>query len=285
MAENCTELFFISYLGNLGRVEQMRVEKLGEGKPEYAVVGSIHGDEPCGKKAIERFMDSDYEVKEAVKLIVANEKGLEKDARYVDCDLNRSFPGDRSSDEYEERLAAKILEEVEGLKVLSLHSTKSYADPFVAQSDLSQAKMELIRKTGLRVVSHHANEQINCFGEYACAVEVECGFQGSESAAENAYRVMKNFLAANGVIDADYRTSEPEIFRVYDTVKKPEFDFTAANFQKVEEGQVYARDRDRVLEAEEDFYPVLMSNEGYETILGHKAEKIQETKEYIRKRT
>ncbi|MFB6100920.1 MAG: succinylglutamate desuccinylase/aspartoacylase family protein [Candidatus Nanohalobium sp.] len=276
---------FISSPGNPGREKEMRVEKLGDGEPEVAVVGSIHGDEPCGKKAIERFIESDFEIQKAVKLIVANEKGLDRDARYIDCDLNRCFPGDLSSENYEERIAAEILEQVRELNTLSLHSTKSYADPFAAQSVLDEGKMELISKTGVRVVSHHAAEDIGCLSEYSNTVAVECGFQGSESAAENAFRVLKNFLAAHGVIDDDFREAEPEIFRVYDTVEKPEFEFTAVNFQKVEEGDVYARDRDRVLRAEEDFYPVLMSSDGYEEILGHKAEKVKNRKEYIRKQT
>ena len=66
----------------------MKVEKLGEGEPEYAVVGLIHGDEPCGKEAIERFKDSNYEVEKSVKLILVNEKAAEKNVRYIDCDLN-----------------------------------------------------------------------------------------------------------------------------------------------------------------------------------------------------
>jgi predicted deacylase len=263
----------------------MRVEKLGEGEPEVAVVGSIHGDEPCGKKAIERFLESDFEISRPIKLIIANEKALGKDVRYVDCDLNRSFPGDISSEEYEERIAAQILEHVKGLKTLSLHSTKSYADPFAAMSVLDNEKIEMVRETGVRIISHHANEEIDCLSEYSNTVSIECGFQGSESAAENAFRVMKNFLAANEVIDTEYRTASPEIFRIYETVEEPGFEFTAVNFQKVEEGEIYARYMDRELRAEEGFYPVLMSTDGYEELLGHKARKIEKPKEYLKKQT
>jgi len=34
----------------------MHVETLGEGTPSVAIVGAIHGDEPCGARAIERFL-------------------------------------------------------------------------------------------------------------------------------------------------------------------------------------------------------------------------------------
>jgi len=32
----------------------MDVHDLGEGEPEVAVVGAIHGDEPCGARAVRR---------------------------------------------------------------------------------------------------------------------------------------------------------------------------------------------------------------------------------------
>lgn len=259
----------------------MDVEIVGNGEPEVAVIGSIHGDEPCGKKAIEKFKDSDFELKRPVKLIIANEEALENSTRYIDCDLNRSFPGSRESDDHEKVLAAKIMDEVDGLDVLSLHSTKSYSGPFAAMSELNEEKMDLVRRTGVRIASYHANEEIDCLAEYTTTVSVECGFQGSERAVENAYRIMKNFLAAEGVVDLDYRISDPEVFKVYDTIEKPDFEFTAVNFQKVEEGEVYARNGNDELKARETFYPVLMSTDGYETILGHKARKLDSSQDTI----
>jgi len=258
----------------------MEVEILGQGEPEHAVIGLIHGDEPCGSEAIERFKRSDYSVKKPVKLILANEKAAEKGVRYIDCDLNRNFPGDKESSKHEEKLAAEILEEVKGLEILSLHSTKSYSNPFAAQSILDKEDIEMIKDTGVRLVSFMENP-INCLGEYSKAVTVECGFQGSDNAAKNGYRVLINFLAANNVIDVEYRRSEPDMFKVFETIEKPDYEFTAANFQKVQKGEVYARRNGEELVAKEDFYPVLMSTNGYDTILGHKAKKIDK-KRYLK---
>ena len=33
----------------------MKVTEKGNGEPELVIVGSLHGDEPAGKKAIEKF--------------------------------------------------------------------------------------------------------------------------------------------------------------------------------------------------------------------------------------
>ncbi|MFW5917519.1 MAG: succinylglutamate desuccinylase, partial [Halorubrum sp.] len=92
----------------------MDVYELGEGEPEVAVVGAIHGDEPCGARAVRRLLDADPDVERAVRLIVANEAALDAGVRYLDTDLNRAFPGDLGSDAHEDRLAVDLLDAVEG---------------------------------------------------------------------------------------------------------------------------------------------------------------------------
>jgi succinylglutamate desuccinylase len=72
----------------------MRIEQFGEGDPEVAVVGGIHGDEPCGVRAIERLLENPPSVRRPVALVVANERALAAGTRRVDEDLNRAFPGD-----------------------------------------------------------------------------------------------------------------------------------------------------------------------------------------------
>ncbi|MFB6208785.1 MAG: succinylglutamate desuccinylase/aspartoacylase family protein [Candidatus Nanohaloarchaea archaeon] len=252
----------------------MRVEKLGSGEPEYAVVACLHGDEPCGRKAIERFLASNREVEKAVKLIVANEKALEQDKRYIDVDLNRCFPGDPESSRHEEKLAADLTDEVEGMTVLDLHSTRSYSGVLVANSKVNEERIKLAKAAGVEKIAHLALEDVDCMEERVKTVSVECGLQKSEKAGENALEVIKNFLGYFGVINHDYHVSEPEVFRTFETVRKGDYTFTAENFRKVEQGEVYAKKGEKELEAEEPFYPVLMSTDGYEEILGHKARKM-----------
>jgi len=252
---------------------EMKVEVIGEGKPEYAVIGCIHGDEPCGKKAIEKFLSSNLNVKKPVKFIIANEKALEQNKRYLDCDLNRVFPGNSESNLYEERLAAKLVEELEGLKVLDLHSTKSSNKVFTAVSDINKQKYELSKCAGVGKISFMPDREINSMDEYIDVITVECGLQQTEKAEKQCYQILTNFLSANNIIDREYTLSSPEIFKIFDTVEKPEYNFVAENFKKVEKDEVYAKNKDEVLKSEKSFYPVLMSTNGYKKILGRKAEK------------
>ena len=55
----------------------MDIETRGTGEAEFTIVGSVHGDEPAGKKAIKKVLEKDYDYKKAVKFIIANEEALE----------------------------------------------------------------------------------------------------------------------------------------------------------------------------------------------------------------
>lgn len=251
----------------------MRVEKRGKGSPEYTVVGSIHGDEPAGKNAIETVLEESLEFKKTVQFIIANEKALEKDLRFTDCDLNRVFPGDPESDEYEKRLASEIMEKVKGTKVLDLHTTHSYPQPFATFSNLNDTTRELLRSTGVKNAVYFPDHSGTLNGQLD-AVVVETGYQKTQQAEANAVGVIKNFLAAQGIIDGKFETSEPDIFKYYETVEG-DWEFTAENFKEVRAGESFAERNGDKLVAKEDFYPVLMSTNGYRGQLGFKAKKIE----------
>jgi predicted deacylase len=255
----------------------MRVEKRGNGDPEYTVVGSLHGDEPAGKNAIEQVLDEGLEFKRPVQFIIANERALEKDMRYTECDLNRVFPGDDESDCFEERLAAEIMDLVDDTKVLDLHTTHSYPQPFATFSNLNDTTRDLLRSTGVKNAVYFP-EYTGTLNEKLDGVVVEAGYQKTSQAEANAVGVIKNFLAAQGVIDGNFETSEPDIFRYYETVEG-DWEFTAENFKKVRAGESFAESDGEKLVAKEDFYPVLMSTDGYRGQLGFKAEKIENLKD------
>jgi len=245
----------------------------GDGDPELVIIGSIHGDEPAGEQAIERILEKDLEYTKPVKYIIANEKALEQDIRYIDTDLNRSFPGDPDSDSHEERLAAQLLEEIGDRTVLDLHTTHSYPEPFVTVNDTSETMMDLARAAGVEHMVLFEKEAGSLTGQVD-GIVVETGYQHSDEAIENAIDVIERVLAYHGIIERPVPPSEPEVYQYLDTVKGTGWEFTAQNFEEVKEGEVYARKGDEQLRADRDFYPVLMSAQGYDGQLGFRAEKI-----------
>ena len=258
----------------------MRVEQLGEGEAEVAVVGAIHGDEPCGPAGIEAVLADPPAVSQPVKFVIANERALSAGTRYVDTDLNRAFPGDPESDAYEERLAAELTGELEDCTVLALHSTQSYEGIFALVDDVTPLVREICPRLSIDAVVRTAGaNEGRIFSAVPETIEVECGFQGSEAAAENAARVIREFLAATGVTDdkPPVRTEPLPVFQLGDPIPKEAadtYEVFARNFEQVLEGEPIAAADGRTVVAETSFHPVLLSPEGYEDVFGYTAEKI-----------
>ncbi|MFB6174622.1 MAG: succinylglutamate desuccinylase/aspartoacylase family protein [Candidatus Nanohalobium sp.] len=241
----------------------------GPGEPEIAVVAAVHGDEVCGSKAVERFLEGNFKLEKPVKFIVANEEAREQGERFIDTDLNRCFPGDPESNSHEERLAAKLMEELEGLKSLTIHSMTEFDEAFCLVNTVDE---DLVTAPGVDRAVDVAPLDKDSVEKYLDAVSVEVGEVGTEEAEENAYEVLLNFLACFGAIDREKPVERPEIFEMYEAVPG-NYEFLAQNFEKVEKGEKYAENEDEELNAEEAFYPVLMSTDGYDEILGFRGRK------------
>jgi predicted deacylase len=255
----------------------MQVHTVGDGTPEVAVVGGVHGDEPCGVRAIERFLDSDHvaDVQRPVKLVVANELAVKRGVRYVDTDLNRTLPGDPEGDAHEERLAADLFAEVEGCTALGIHSTVSYGGPFANVAYLDERER--------RVVSHLPVDAVVDFTVVADGrsvelpgfVDIEAGYQGSADAVDNAYDCILAFLRTTGVLPGDPPTPDPPAYDVVEPMHKDpgrEYRFRGRNFERVAPGETFATVDGEPLVAEEEFWPVLMSSDGHDTLLGYRAD-------------
>ncbi len=258
----------------------MRVEQLGEGEPDLAVVGSIHGDEPCGAQAIERVLADPPMVDRPVKFIIANEPALSRGVRYTETDLNREFPGDPEADAYETRLAHELLAEISDCTTLSMHSTQSYNRPFAIVDETGHLARRICPQLSIDVLVETGGFVENTLVGYVDVIEVECGMQGSPTAADNAVTLIEEFLTATGAIADGVETlPNPGTIPVYELrrqiPKDPESSYSVhvENFERVEPGTPFVTIDDEQRQADEPFYPVLMSSHGYERQLGYAADR------------
>lgn len=291
----------------------MRVETLGDGSPEHTVVAGLHGDEPGPAAAVERILAAEPDVRRPVRFVVANERALERGVRYIDDDLNRCFDRrDAASDSHERRLAAALYPYVADGAVLDLHATAATDVPHAVLDSVNATTAALARATGLDPVADLGRVTAGTMLAHGAAgVAVECGRRstlpdgGSGDAdrtdgavaaddtgggddpggpaggsvdpatVERATAVISNFLAARGVLDRPFETSEPTLYEAFDAVRG-RYDFLARNFERVGVGEVYARGDGGPLRAETAFYPVLMSSEGYreQGLLGFRARRV-----------
>jgi len=252
----------------------MQVHTVGEGTPEVAVVGAVHGDEPCGARAIERFLDDVPAVDRPAKLIVANERALERGVRYVETDLNRALPGDPDGDLYEERLAHELTAEVEGCLALGIHSTVSYDRAFANVAYLNERKRDVAARLPVTGVVDFTAVSDGRSVELPGFVDVEAGYQGSAAAVDNAYDCLIAFLRTTDVLPGDPPSPDPGFYEVREAMyKEPARSYRvhAENFERVVSGETFATVDGDPLTADEEFWPVLMSAEGHDTLLGYRA--------------
>ncbi|WP_323677080.1 succinylglutamate desuccinylase/aspartoacylase family protein [Halorubellus sp. PRR65] len=256
----------------------MRVETLGDGEPEVAVVAAIHGDEPCGVHAVERLLATSPPVERPAKLVVANERALDAGVRYLDEDMNRAFPGAPEAETHEARLAYRLGEELEGCRVLALHSTQSTAEPFAVADGVHDFARAVVPRLPVAALVDSANfVEGRIFASAPECVEVECGYQGSTGAAENAYDIVRAFLKAQGVIPGHTQSREVPVFRLFERVPKEPgstHEVHVENFSRVDPGTTFASVDDRAHVADTEFYPVLMSAHGYDELFGYSAERV-----------
>jgi len=252
----------------------MQVHTVGDGTPEVAVVGAVHGDEPCGARAIQRFLETEPDVDRPAKLIVANERALERGVRYVDTDLNRCLPGDSESDQYEERLAAELMTEVRDCLALGIHSTVSYDRPFANVAYLNERKRDAVAHLPVDAVVDFTVVADGRSVELPRFVDIEAGHQGSAAAADNAYDCLVAFLRAADVLPGEPPAPDPDFYEVTDPVyKEPgrDYRFLGENFERVPAGERFATVDGDDLTADEEFCPVLMSSDGHDVLLGYRS--------------
>jgi succinylglutamate desuccinylase len=264
----------------------MRVETVGPDDaaeaPGVAAVGGIHGDEPCGVRAIERFLDEGpvAELRRPVKLVVANERALEAGTRYVEGDLNRLFPGDPASDTYEERLAHDLREAISDCTTLGFHSTVSYDEPFGTLADLTPAKAEIMRALPLAHAADFTGVVSGRSVNLPRFVNVEAGYQGSDAAADTAYDCLLSYLRVMDALPGEPEPTPTAHYRVRETLEKSPgttYRVHAENFQRVAPGTAYATtDTGEELTAESEFWPVLLSASGHDALLGYAADRTGE---------
>ena len=257
----------------------MRTYQLGAGQPDIAIVGAVHGDEPCGARAIERLVAADPPVERPVKLIVANERALERDVRWIDTDLNRVFDEDLDEDTHEHQLASRLTDEIAGCTVLSIHSTHSYADPFAMVSGLDERPVDIAARLPVVALLDIGStvEGRPFVIEAAYFIEIEAGEQRSERAAENALELSYAFLRATGALPGEAASHQVPTFRMEAPIPKPSadrYEVEAENFKLVDRGETFARADDRRLVAGEPFYPLLLSADGYDDIFGYTGDHV-----------
>ncbi len=258
-----------------GREVSPETGVFGPGKPASAVVGSVHGDEPTGVRAMHRVLDSPPTFDRAVKFVVANPPAAAAHRRGLDADMNRMFPGDRDADERERRLAAELVAETEGCTVLSMHTTRATPEPVAFVTSGHPRALDVVSRLSIDHVVNERPVVDSAFSSVEGVVSVEVGHPEKQDAIGRAERLIRAFLRVEGAVDGSPPpVDEQTYYTTYGTVEKPpdadSYELLVGNFEQVEAGTTYARADGEPLVADEAFVPVLVSEFGYDDIFGYR---------------
>lgn len=123
----------------------------------------MHGNETLGIKIVQSLLKEPIDQVDAV---IANQRALEANTRFIGQDLNRSFPGNISSEVFEERRAAELVELSQQYDlVLDFHNT------WCPDNDCSfvggNAKKELLAVSSFLGLNRVIVADYECMNKYA----------------------------------------------------------------------------------------------------------------------
>lgn len=199
----------------------MEIYDIGQGNPRLGVISLIHGEEPSGKYAIERLLET-YEISafnKPVRLVIANERAYNESKRYIDEDLQRAELVDSPAN-HEQKLAkeiARAFEEVE--LVLSLHSTESDSDDFIVIPELTVEGLQTVKDMQYEVVERRREDNIWVL-KFTIETDFIKGFGRMELSQDSAY-------IFDGKIDhIEWIVTEEQVYPILHTSEGQAFPYT-----------------------------------------------------------
>jgi predicted deacylase len=235
-----------------------------------------HGDEIVGLKVAKEI--GKLQIQNGhVEIQVANELAYQKRRRFIDQDLNRSFPG-KSDGNHEQRLAAKIAPKVkEADVVIDIHSTRSGLKDALIVTKINKKTRECIESIAPKYLLYMRATKNNALISNAkIGIAFEYGKNNDERALKNIVMGIKRLLIHLNMLKGDKKRKSTKTtwLDVYGTVPKPKgarLSATVKNYKIIKRGSVFASHKGNVITAPKTFYPILFGENSYKEIFGFKA--------------
>lgn len=256
----------------------------GIGGKNILVIGCVHGDELIGIKVIKELRKVTIS-RGTLVTVIANTRAIESGKRFVDQDLNRSFPG-KPNGNHEERLAHALLPLIEKADiVLDIHSTTTDTTSAVILTKVNQSIKKLISIFGPKraVVMEKKVGKTALTGYCKAGISFEYGKDRSKKAYEETLADIIKILEGYGMIEEKKKSAsriahKTEYFQVLGTIIRPvdfKLEKTIKNFSLVRRGEIIARHGTHLQKAPRNFYPLLFGEKAYKEIWGFMSKKMK----------
>lgn len=203
---------------------------------------ATHGDEKIGFNVVANLKK--LGLNEKFDFIIGNPRASGKNKRFLEADLNRSYPGNKNSSVYEERLAYENLQTAKKYRwVIDMHEADQGKDDFII---IPRKKMNRfpIERIDLPKVLLWPDPKGPLGQVVDNEIELEFGVKNKDrkELEQTATKIVQNFLLDKEVKD------EKEIYRVYGKILAKNYTGTInelIDFQEIEINK-------------EQFYPLLV---------------------------
>lgn len=242
-----------------------------------------HGNERIGSKVAKKIGFLNLNKKNII-VQVANERAYKANKRFIDQDLNRSFPGKRNGN-YEESRAFELTPIIKSADiVIDIHSTTSTLKDAVIVTTLNKKTLEYIKLIRPKyVLIMNATKNNALISQAKVGIAFEYGKDNDELTVNKIVKSIKKILSHLDLINFKYNDLKikTKYFDVVSTVLKPKgykLRKIIKNYKIVRKGEIYAEKGEKKIHAEEDFYPIIFGEKNYKDIFGFKGYKIEPDK-------
>jgi predicted deacylase len=246
-------------------------------RPHVGVVGAVHGNEPCGLRAIERLraelVGGELSLRQGTLFLIhGNPRATEEQKRHTEggADLNRFFDfrfiDEKASETwlYEHHRAFALKPLLESLDaVLDLHSTSAPSPAFAIASPVPESQI-MADAVGVGYVTL-GWDRPGLLGDKVLispttrrglpAVSVECGQHDDPHSAQVAYLCARRALSFLGLLDpiADVAPRSTTRLMLQAAVKRPSPTFRFVrplrSMERLSAGELIGRDENLTLSA------------------------------------
>lgn len=203
--------------------------------PRLLVLGAVHGNEPCGTKAIQKVLEEIEAgqisiTKGSVTFIpICNPKAYEQNVRYVESNLNRHLYPKDAPRTYEDNIANELCPYLKDTDLLlDIHSYRRGGPAFgFISPERNETELKFLQYCNLPFGAYGFGESYKAANveidekaamgtrEYALSqggigITVECGQHDDPQSIEVAYQAIHGVLNGLGFIEKNKRPSETD---------------------------------------------------------------------------
>lgn len=193
-------------------------------KKEILIIAATHGDEKIGIEVINELKKE--KLNNFFDYMIANSKALEINKRYLDKDLNRSYPGKKFSRFYEKRVAYRNLMMAKKYRyVIDIHEASKGKDDFIIVPKENLKINFPLNYIKLNTILLWPDPKGSISQALNNAVELEFGSKNRDrkEMINKAVRIIKNFIYCINKNEKVEVKENKKVFFVYGLLKKEDF--------------------------------------------------------------